>query len=93
MDLRRAYTADPFRLVDLAQCGPGRADREEQVRIGFAAGDVVAPVREYGHHGGSSRLVSPDDAQGEPRAAFDASWQELGGQLVAQLGHRAERPT
>jgi hypothetical protein len=69
MDLRRADTADPFRLVDLAQRGPGRADREEQVRIDVAAGDIVAPVREHGHHGGSPRLVSPDDTQGEPRRA------------------------
>jgi len=69
LDLRRAEEADRFRLFDLAQRGPGRADREEQVRIGVAAGGFAAPVPVYGHRGGPWRLRSADDAQGEPRRA------------------------
>src|SRR5690242_4964324 len=46
---RRAGPADPFRLADLAQCGPGRTDREEQVRVGVAAGGIVTPGRAGGH--------------------------------------------
>jgi hypothetical protein len=71
--LHRTGAADPFRLFHLAQRGPGRADREEQVRIGVTAGDVLTPVRVHGHRGGSSRLTSADDAQGEMRrtAALD----------------------
>jgi hypothetical protein len=38
--LRRAGPADPFRFADLAQGGPGRADREEQVRVGVTAGGI-----------------------------------------------------
>src|SRR5204863_3955409 len=37
---RRAALADPFGLVDLTQREPGRADREEQIRIGAGAGGV-----------------------------------------------------
>jgi hypothetical protein len=47
--LRRAGPADPLRLADLDQRGPGRADREEQLRIGVAAGGVVTPGRAGGH--------------------------------------------
>jgi hypothetical protein len=42
--LRWAGPADPFGLVDLAQRGPHRADREEEVGIGVAAGGIVTPV-------------------------------------------------
>jgi hypothetical protein len=69
LDLRRAQEADPFRLVNLAQRVPGRADREEQVRIGVAAGGILAPVHAYSHRPGSSWLVSADDTQGELRRA------------------------
>ena len=47
--LRLAAPADPLRLVNLAQHGPGRANREEQVRIDVAAGRFVTPVRGSGH--------------------------------------------
>jgi hypothetical protein len=60
---------DSFSLVNLAQRVPGRADREEQVRIGVAAGGILTPVHAYGHRPGPSWLVSADDAQGELRRA------------------------
>jgi len=47
--LRWAGPADPFSLVDLAQRGPYRADREEEVCIGVTAGGIVTPVGAYGH--------------------------------------------
>jgi hypothetical protein len=65
--LRRTGPADPFCLVDLAQHGPGRADRKEQVRIGVAAGGIVTPIRVCGHRAESSQPASADDAQGELR--------------------------
>jgi hypothetical protein len=49
LGLRRAGPADPFRFADLAQGGPGHADREEQVGVGVAAGGGVTPVRARGH--------------------------------------------
>jgi hypothetical protein len=55
--LRWASPADPFGLIDLAQRGPDRADREEEVGIGVAAGGEVTPVDVYGH-AASSRLPS-----------------------------------
>ena len=45
----RAAPADPLRLVNLAQRGSSRANREEQIRIGVAAGRFVTPVRGSGH--------------------------------------------
>jgi len=40
----RAGLADRFGLVNLAQRGSGRPDREKQVGIGVQAGGVVTPV-------------------------------------------------
>ena len=66
LGLRRAGPVDPFRFADLTQGGLGRADREEQVRVGVAAGGVVTPVRARSWSC-SSPVASADDAEGEPR--------------------------
>jgi hypothetical protein len=48
---RWAGQADSFRLVDLAQRGPDRADREEEFCVHVAAGGLVTPVGPDGHRG------------------------------------------
>src|SRR6185437_8965537 len=52
---RRAAMADPFGLVDLTQREPGRADREEQVRIGAGTGGIVTPVHRRAHRSPAPR--------------------------------------
>jgi hypothetical protein len=47
----RAGAADPFGLSYLAQRGPGRADREEQVGIAVKAGCIIPPVGIFHVHG------------------------------------------
>jgi hypothetical protein len=54
--LRWAGPADAFGLADLAQCGPYRADREEEVGIGVAAGGIVTPAGVYGHRANFDRI-------------------------------------
>ena len=65
--MHRAEAADSFSLVNLAQRVPGRADKEEQVRIGVAAAHPRQFMRTFIALG--PWLVSADDAQGELRRA------------------------
>jgi hypothetical protein len=51
--LHWAAQADPFGYVNLVHYGPGRVNREEQVRIGVDAGGIVAPVRASRPHSSS----------------------------------------
>jgi hypothetical protein len=83
---RRACPADPFSLINLSQCGPGRADREEEVRIGVAAGGLVTPVRAPGQRRESpARFLGSRRShrsflccEGNPAAAGFLGWPARG---------------